>query len=446
MKYAAATFFLALLGCAGAAAQRSMSADECMAYAVAHNRNVRKATLSLDSYRANRVEAIGSFLPYVSASSSVQYNFGRGIDPETNTYTNVTTFANGFGVSASLPVFNGLSRIHALRAARVDVLMGKSALSRQEDEVALATLQAYVDVLYYKGTVAMAEEKQKEGELLLRQTRLLEEVGRKTPGDVAQMEAQAAETEVEVVRQRNRMETALMRLKETMNWPAEEELLTEDIVADYPAGTAERRDFLAEERLAYYQMETARLELRRAKASLWPSVSVSGGWSTSFYKTLDVPSQSNWSNQMRNHRGEWVAANISFPLFGRMGTMMGIRRARNNYRYACESYEQKRSELELLRREAAMDAEAYRRETEGMMRKVAADSMAYALVRLQWAEGLSTAIDVTVTSANLLNSRARLLQARLLAEVKRRLVLYYNGVAMVSQDTKTKEERRWTER
>lgn len=446
MKYAAATFFLALLGCTGAAAQRSMSADECMAYAVAHNRNVRKATLSLDSYRANRVEAIGSFLPYVSASSSVQYNFGRGIDPETNTYTNVTTFANGFGVSASLPVFNGLSRIHALRAARVDVLMGKSALSRQEDEVALATLQAYVDVLYYKGTVAMAEEKQKEGELLLRQTRLLEEVGRKTPGDVAQMEAQAAETEVEVVRQRNRMETALMRLKETMNWPAEEELLTEDVVADYPAGTAERRDFLAEERLAYYQMETARLGLRRAKASLWPSVSVSGGWSTSFYKTLDVPSQSNWSNQMRNHRGEWVAANISFPLFGRMGTMMGIRRARNNYRYACESYEQKRSELELLRREAAMDAEAYRRETEGMMRKVAADSMAYALVRLQWAEGLSTAIDVTVTSANLLNSRARLLQARLLAEVKRRLVLYYNGVAMVSQDTKTKEERRWTER
>lgn len=446
MKYAAATFFLALLGCAGAAAQRSMSADECMAYAVAHNRNVRKATLSLDSYRANRVEAIGSFLPYVSASSSVQYNFGRGIDPETNTYTNVTTFANGFGVSASLPVFYGLSRIHALRAARVDVLMGKSALSRQEDEVALATLQAYVDVLYYKGTVAMAEEKQKEGELLLRQTRLLEEVGRKTPGDVAQMEAQAAETEVEVVRQRNRMETALMRLKETMNWPAEEELLTEDVVADYPAGTAEKRDFLAEERLAYYQMETARLGLRRAKASLWPSVSVSGGWSTSFYKTLDVPSQSNWSNQMRNHRGEWVAANISFPLFGWMGTMMGIRRARNNYRYACESYEQKRSELELLRREAAMDAEAYRRETEGMMRKVAADSMAYALVRLQWAEGLSTAIDVTVTSANLLNSQARLLQARLLAEVKRRLVLYYNGVAMVSQDTKTKEERRWTER
>lgn len=446
MKYAAATFFLAFLGCAGVAAQRSMSADECMAYAVAHNRNVRKATLSLDSYRANRVEAIGSFLPYVSANSSVQYNFGRGIDPETNTYTNVTTFANGFGVSASLPVFNGLSRIHALRAARVDVLMGKSALSRQEDEVALATLQAYVDVLYYKGTVAMAEEKQKEGELLLRQTRLLEEVGRKMPGDVAQMEAQAAETEVEVVRQRNRMETALMRLKETMNWPAEEELLTEDVVADYPAGAAEKRDFLAEERLAYYQMETARLGLRRAKASLWPSISVSGGWSTSFYKTLDVPSQSNWSNQMRNHRGEWVAANISFPLFGRMGTMMGIRRARNNYRYACESYEQKRSELELLRREAAMDAEAYRRETEGMMRKVAADSMAYALVRLQWAEGLSTAIDVTVTSANLLNSRARLLQARLLAEVKRRLVLYYNGVAMVSQDTKTKEERRWTER
>ena len=437
-----------------------MTAADCMAYAVSHNRDVRKAALTLDSYQANRLGAIGDFLPAVSASGSAQYNFGRGIDPETNTYTNVTTFSNGFGISASLPVFDGLARLHALRMARADVLMGKSALQRQQADVALQTLQAFIDAQYYQGTVAMAEEKEAESLLLLRQARLLEEVGRKSPADVAQMEAQQAEASVEVIRQRNLLQQAMLNLKHIMNWqedpsqdpsrppregeekpltseekplmlvPITEEkpLLLAPITEESPlpsregwGGSLGGSLRTSSERQAFYNMESAHHALRRAKASLWPSISLSGGWSTSYYKTLDAPGTLSWGEQMRQHRGEWVAANVSFPLFGRLGTMTSIRRARNNYRFAQEDYQQKLEELNRLHREAILDAEAYRREAEGMLRKVEADSLAYTLTRHQWDEGLSTAIDVKNTSATLLNSRARLLQARLMAVLKRYL-------------------------
>jgi len=404
-----------------------MTADQCMAYAVSHNREVRKAALTLDNYQANRLGAVGEFLPYVSASGSAQYNFGRGIDPETNTYTNVTTFSQGFGVSGSLPVFDGLERLHALRAAKADVLMGKSALQRQRDDVALQTLQAFVNAQYYEGTVAMAEEKCRESELLLRQTRLMEEVGRKSPADVAQMEAQAAEAEVEVTRQRNLRQTAMLKLMEVMNWEGDAPLLDTPEVPLQPSPKGGESTLLPEERQAFFAMQSARHGLRRAKASLWPSISLSGGWSTSYYKTLDSPSQTSWSQQMRNNRGEWVAANLTFPLFGRMGTFVSIRRAQNNYRIAQEAYQQKREELNRLRQEAILDAEAYRQEALGMEKKVVADSLAYTLTRRQWEEGLSTAIDVTNTSAALLNSRARLLQARLMAMLKRRLAGFYKG-------------------
>ena len=215
-----------------------MTAADCMAYAVSHNRDVRKAALTLDSYQANRLGAIGDFLPAVSASGSAQYNFGRGIDPETNTYTNVTTFSNGFGISASLPVFDGLARLHALRMARADVLMGKSALQRQQADVALQTLQAFIDAQYYQGTVAMAEEKEAESLLLLRQARLLEEVGRKSPADVAQMEAQQAEASVEVIRQRNLLQQAMLNLKHIMNWQ-EKPLLLAPITEESPLPSRE---------------------------------------------------------------------------------------------------------------------------------------------------------------------------------------------------------------
>ena len=62
-----------------------------------------------------------------------------------------------------------------------------------------------------------------------------------------------------------------------------------------------------------------------------------------------------------------------------------------------------------------------------MEHKVEADSLAYQLTRRQFEEGLATAIDLRTTSAQLLNSKATLLQCRLMAIVKEHLVRYYHG-------------------
>jgi outer membrane protein len=45
---------------------------------------------AIDDYRTAKL----NFLPSLSATVSEQYSWGRNIDPETNTYNNVTTFNN----------------------------------------------------------------------------------------------------------------------------------------------------------------------------------------------------------------------------------------------------------------------------------------------------------------------------------------------------------------
>ena len=84
-------------------------------------------------------------------------------------------------------------------------------------------------------------------------------------------------------------------------------------------------------------------------------------------------------------------------------------------------------ELEKLSREAWQDMTAYQKQTLQMRKKVEADSLAYQLTRRQYEEGLSTAIDVHTTSAQLLKSKATLLQCQLMAQLKYELVRYYNG-------------------
>ena len=434
-----------------AAAQPQWTMQQCMRYAVEHNHEVKRAELELDNYKAQKVGAAGRFLPAVDASIGAQYNFGRAIDPETNGYTDVSTFYNGYSLQASLPVFDGFSRVHALRAAKAGVLLGQSALQQRQSLTALSVLQAFTDAVYYEGMVKMAEEKVEETELLLRQTRLLEEVGRKSAADVAQVESQKAEADYELTRQQNLLTSAMLELKKSMGYPLNESLNPALIPEQssptrslspkegganaYSAETLDSRSNHApllgrevgEEAVARYQMEVAEHEWRQARAAFFPSLFLSAGLNTTYFHTLHANTVQSFPTQFRNNMGEYIVATLSIPLFNRLQTITNVRKAKNNYRIACENFEQKRLELEKLSREAWHDWQGYLRQAEQMAKKVAADSLAYQLTRRQFEEGLSTAIDLHATSTQLLTSKATLLQCRLMAVVKEMLVRYYQG-------------------
>ena len=177
-------------------------------------------------------------------------------------------------------------------------------------------------------------------------------------------------------------------------------------------------------------MQTSKHEWHQARASLFPSLSLSTGLSTTYYKTLHNDAAQSFNQQLKNNMGEYLGVSLSIPLFNRLQSLSSIRKAKNNYRIACEAYDQKRLELEKLSREAWQDWQGYLKQTVQMEKKVEADSLAYQLTRRQFEEGLSTAIDLHTTSAQLLNSKATLLQCRLMAMVKEQLVRYYKGYAI----------------
>ena len=413
-------------------AQDAWTLQRCMHYAVEHNHEVKRAELELDNYKAGRTGAIGRFLPSVDASIGAQYNFGRAIDPETNGYTDVSTFYNGYSLQASLPVFDGFSRIHALRAAKASVLMGHQALRQKQNQTALSVLQAFANVAYYEGLVKMAEAKVSETTLLLRQTRLLEEVGRKSAADVAQVESQKSEADYELTRQQSLLASALLELKKGMNYPLTDSLrLTiDEITAREPRDYGSlpmSRNLVPDLLIARYQMQASRHEWRQARASLYPSLSLSAGLNTTYYHTLHSNTGQPFHAQFSNNMGEYVGATLSIPLFNRLQTTTSIRRAKNNYRIACENYAQKQLELEKLAREAWQDWLGYLKQVEQLEHQVAADSIACQLTCRQFEEGLSTAIDLHTTSAQLLKSKATLLQCRLMAMVKGQLLRYYRG-------------------
>lgn len=427
-----------------ATAQEVWDVDRCMSYAVAHNRTVRQRELEADNARMDRMKAIGSFLPGVSASTGVQYNFGRSVDPETNTYNTVSTLNNAYSMEASMPIFRGGGLVNEVRRSKAAWLMGKAAWQEAKDNTALETFQAYIDALYCYGTLRLARKKLVESDSLLYKTRRQEELGLKGLADVAQMEAQQATDSYNLTHQRNLYETALLTLKQKMNFPANDTLQLDTAVLDtqtlhYIQLTQEQADDVF--RIALNVNPTLRQAELNAKvadmrrkiswADVVPSITLFGGISSSYYKELHSTSYPDFRTQFNNNFGSYVGISMSIPIFNRLSGVSGLRQARNNYRIACEQYESQKEELQKLVLQAVQDREGYLKESIQMEKKVNSDSLAYHVTRRKYEEGLMTSLDVQNNAAILLESETKLLQSKLTYLMKCRLVDYYKGEEII---------------
>ena len=406
-----------------------------MQYAADHSHGVRQQQFALEDSRVVKTQAIGAFLPSVYGSVDGQINFGRAIDPSTNTYTDVSTLYNGYGLQASLVVFDGLQRYNNLRLAKANVAMGRSGVRAEKDDVALKVYKAYMDLVYCEGAVSQTAKKRDESRELLRQTSVMAEVGQKSDADVAQMRATLAADEYELAHMQSQTIKAMLALKQLMGFPVDsalaviqpsfdDELLTAEDASQISAFAATDNPRILK---AQQSVEAARYSLRAARGALLPTISLSGGVSTSFFRNMDKGGHASFSSQFRNNAGEYVGLSLSIPLFDRLATYSTIRRRKTSLAQAQENLAYEQSELRRIIVEAASDVENSTKEVEKMQEQVEADSIASRLTTRKYEEGLASSIDVKTAAVTLLQSRVRLLQSQLTMAYNKKLLAYYKG-------------------
>ncbi len=423
-----------------AAAQAPMGLDECMDYAVEHSPAVAQAALTNADYRQDFIESVADLAPSVGASSYAYVNYGRSIDPETNTYTTNGNFSNAYSVSGSVPVFAGLSGINTVRMRKVIRAMGGEALQQVKDQVAVNTMKAYFDVVYYTESSRLAEEQLETSRATLERTEKQFELGLKSAADVAEIESQVASNDFLLTRQRNELALAEITLRETMNWPDGEPLAIDTGVAiDVPVygrSLSEVTDFAVENHPkaleAQYDVRSKRLNLSVARGRMWPSVSFSSGYSTDYFTSLeDDAAARSFRSQFRDNRGYYFQFNMNIPIFNGLSRRTSRNRARN----ALRSTEQRRTQtLNSLRSEVAQayqQMQGFGKEYVQAVKKTAAAELAHKAVVSKFEKGLMSALDVQTSADKLLEARAQKLQARLQYIIKYRLVEWYDGKPLI---------------
>lgn len=411
-----------------AAAQQPWSMNRCVAYAVEHATDVARRQLELRQRQADSRTAWLDFLPSVEAQVNGQYSWGRNINPETNTYNNVTTFNNYYQISASMLLFDGGRTLNAFRQARLAKTGAATAVERAQDERAVEVMAKYVDAVYTQRSIGLAEEKLRDSQALLKKTRRLFELGEKSRPDVVQLESQVAEDDYNLLHQQHAARKALLALKSAMNYPTADTLVLDDGLAE--DGGQEVQHFhsgggTATVRMAEYSVENARLEWHVRRAELLPSLRLGGGFSTNYYKNLSEKGNlAPFGVQFHNNMGEYVYLTLSIPVFS-PSTWRKARQAKTAYRLAQWEVADERRKLADAIAGAVMDRDGYAREVAQMGRKVASDSLAWHLSHRKYEEGMLSTFDLHTAGQTLLESRIRLLQMQMMLVLKQKLVDYY---------------------
>lgn len=426
---------------------RVFTLRDCMEYAVSNSTQMRIQQATMDDERIARRDAIlNAFTPSVSAGTAVSSSFGRALDPETNTYTSTTSFDNSYSVSAGITLFNGFQAVNRLKITKTAVAMGISEEQRIRDNICLSTMQAYCNVVYYTRLSDILKEQVETSRESLKTAQRQEELGQKGYADVVQMKAELAEMEYKQITAENNRKNAILTLKDVMFWPITEELRIDMSIAEQSAFLPDSyndtdaimenaKASLPDVMMARGTMENARLELRTARWQLAPSLSLSGGWSTSYYTYPGMQGYTPepFRTQFTNNGGEYVQLTLSIPIFNRLAQHSAIANKRNAYRRATAEYEQKIREVEAEVMRAIQDRDGASAAYMQAERMAEVQQEAYRLNRRKLDQGLISPIEFKSATESYLSAMTEQLNTLLQYNIKKAVVAYYNGIPYLDQ-------------
>ena len=431
---------LALVGMTSAKAQNLMTLHDCMEYAVSNSTKMRIQEAAVgDAQISRRDAALKLFTPYINAQSYAYYNFGRSIDPKTNTYFNTTSFHNNYGVNAGYDLFNGFEAVNNLKISKTGMLIAESQEKQVEADICLAVMEAYYNVVYYKRLCDVYEEQVATADASLKKARRQEELGQKGHADVVQMEAELADRQYDLTNTYNMYRDQKMVLADLMFWPLDEDLNIDTSMPEWqvePVAADAVVDYALDNnpsvQIASWQQLNAKRELNTAQWQVLPTVGVYAGWSTSYF-TYPGSSSTPFIEQFRNNGGEYVELSVSIPIWNRLSKQSTISRKRHAFEKATAEYDQKRRDVESEVRRAIQDRDGAMTAFLQAQRRAEVQDEAYTLHLKKLEQGLISPLEFQTANNNYLKAQADEMNSLFKYLIKQAVVKYYSGIEYINQ-------------
>jgi len=447
MKFIQVCFLFLLISFMGKA-QDGWSLQRCIDHALENNIQIRQTMLSQESAERQKTQSFANLFPSLNASTGYNLNFGRTIDPGTNTFITESVSSQNLWVGTSVTLFNGMRMLNTLKQSQLDVLAAEYDLRSISNDISMSIATAFLQVMFTEELIQIAKDQQAISQQLLERTQKLVDAGAVAKGNLYDVKAQLATDGVQVINTENNFSSAVLTLKQLLNLKSEETFEVERPTFDMPVTdpTALRVSMIYNDALenwpAVLARETRMLSATKgisiARAGLTPSLSGSANISTLFssassYSFFNTQDTSLWGDkipygsQLDQNISYGIGVSLSIPIFNGLQARNGTQQARLNKLNTELQLDDTKNQLYSSVQTAYNDAISAYKSYLASDESLAASQEAFTNAQQRYEVGMINAMDHNTSKNNLARVESDRLRAKYDYIFRAKVLDFYRG-------------------
>lgn len=419
-------------------AQERWTLNDCINYALKNNLQLQEAGMNAELAALSYSQSKWNMLPAIGAGSDAGKNFGRSVDPVTNTYVNTAFFNNSYYMGASVDLFKGFMAQNQVRYRAFKKEATQNSRINVADDVAFSVMNNFFNVIYYEELLKIANDQKALSELIVKKVQILITTGLKSQSDLLEVKANYEKEELFCIQTINSIATARIGLKKAMNLPPEQmlELIIPTTDAVSTGNPTDIQKLYVQHTAwspfirSYEQDWMASLKnVSISKGGFSPSIRLQATYNTGFYETnKDANDQViDFRDQINNNQRQFVGATLTIPVFNKNNVRFGVQSARIEAEQALTRLNQAKQTLLYEMERNYNELTASEKELQQADKQMDADQLAFQAAQRKFEQGMINAIELNTTKNRLANSSAQVLHAKLMYEVKKRVLEFYRG-------------------
>ncbi len=430
--------FALLIAAAPLATQaKQWSLKDCIDYALANNISLQKTQLTKASAQEDYLQSKAALLPSLSASTNQSVNYtpwvASGISSDGFSRASIDkVYYNGtYSVAGNYTIWNGNKnknqvKLNKLVAEAAELDSATQAVKLQEQ---IATL--YVQILYSTEAIKVNQESYTSSLQNEERGKEMVKIGKMSQADLAQLTAQRAQDQFNIVQAESNVKNYKRQLKELLQITSDEAFdinvpnTTDAMALDaipalngvYAAALENRPEF----KTFQNQLAQNDLTIQIAKAGKLPTISANAGVSTSSTSM----NNKSWGTQLKTNFNMGGGISVSVPLFDNRSTKTQVNKA---------LIQRESIQLDLKNQQTQLYStienywlQASTNQSQFKAAKVSSESAqtSYDLLSEQFKLGLKNIVELRTGKDNLLKAKQNELQAKYMTILNLNILKFY---------------------
>ena len=430
--------FALLIAAAPLATQaKQWSLKDCIDYALANNISLQKTQLTKASAQEDYLQSKAALLPSLNASTNQSVNYtpwvASGISSDGFSRASIDkVYYNGtYSVAGNYTIWNGNKnknqvKLNKLVAEAAELDSATQAVKLQEQ---IATL--YVQILYSTEAIKVNQESYASSLQNEERGKEMVKIGKMSQADLAQLTAQRAQDQFNIVQAESNVKNYKRQLKELLQITSDEAFdinvpnTTDAMALDaipalngvYAAALENRPEF----KTFQNQLAQNDLTIQIAKAGKLPTISANAGVSTSSTSMNNKA----WGTQLKTNFNMGGGISVSVPLFDNRTTKTQVNKA---------LLQRESIQLDLKNQQTQLYStienywlQASTNQSQFKAAKVSSESAqtSYDLLSEQFKLGLKNIVELRTGKDNLLKAKQNELQAKYMTILNLNILKFY---------------------